>query len=103
MLVDADGSPAWRGPAAFLAPGAARPGQPATALAFRSQATGRRRHHRHEAVPQLRRPAAPALKSLQRSSDVSSLSPFNSLVSALDAWVTLKTTGISYLVAMCNP
>ena len=55
------------------------------------------------AVPQLRRLAAPALKSLQRSSDVSSLSPFSSLVSALDARVTLKATGISYLVAMCNP
>ena len=54
------------------------------------------------AVPQLRRPAAPALKSLQRSSGVSSLSPSSSPVSALDARVTLKATGISYLVATCS-
>ena len=54
------------------------------------------------AVPQLRRPAAPALKSLQRSSGVSSLSLSSSPVSALDARVTLKATGISYLVATCS-
>ena len=42
------------------------------------------------------------LKSLQRSSGVSSLSPSSSSVSALDARVTLKATGISYLVATCS-
>ena len=55
------------------------------------------------AVPQLRRPAAPALKSSRRNSGVSSLSPFSSPVSALDAWVTLKATGISYFVPARNP
>ena len=37
---------------------AARPGQPVTALTFRPQATECRRHHRHEAEPQVHLPHA---------------------------------------------
>ena len=60
-----------------------------------------RRVQRAVPVPQLSSPRS-ALKSLQRSSDVSILSLFSSLVSALDAWVTLKATGISYFASAHN-
>ena len=114
MLVDADGSPAWRGRRlrrAAVLESAAR-----VAVGFKTRAVGRRFQDRRLASPvdvvveerfvgvvsffssrYIRRvqraglTALPArcprsaLKSLQRITGVSSLSPSSSLVSALDA------------------